>query len=154
VRKKLFAACATLGLVALGSVAAAAHGQDREPRFRYVAGTQDVHPDCIGAVELTERSLVFRCAPSTVEVPYDTIEIMQYRSDVSRRVRHMKLNWREEPPLDSGGKNRYFTIVYLTDGTRHAIILRVPSDEMRPYLAEIDLKAGRRVDVQRHEDYE
>ena len=144
-----------LACLVLASVRpAAAHDQDREPQFKYVAGTEDVHAGCTGSLELTEHSLVFRCAPYTVAVSYHSIELMQYRSGVSRRVRRLNLAWKLEPPVSIGGKNRYFAVVFRKGGARHAIILRVPSDEMRPYLAEIDLKTGRRVDVQRHEDYE
>jgi len=87
-------------------------------------------------------------------VPYDAIEIMQYRADVTRHVRRLKVQWRVTPPIGGGNKNRYFTLVYRTSGATHALVLEVPVEQMRPYLAEIDLKVGRRVDVQRHEDYE
>jgi len=109
---------------------------------------------CIGVLQLALDSMAFRCDPLTIAVPYDAIEIMQYRSDVTRHVRHLKVPWRVRPPTGGGNKNRYFTLVYRAAGTTHALVLEVPAEQMRPYLAEIDLKVGRRVDVQRHEDYE
>ncbi|HUI44046.1 MAG TPA: hypothetical protein VL523_18940 [Terriglobia bacterium] len=154
-RRRWRATAAALGLLVLVTARAApAADQAREPRFKYVGGTEDVLPGCTGTLQVTAEGLAFKCAQYTVDVPYDSIEIMQFRADVSRRIRKMKLNWRVEPPYGGGSKNRYFAVVYKKSGARYAIVLQVPSDEMRPYLAEIDLKAGRRVDVQRHEDYE
>lgn len=124
-------------------------------QFAYVGGTENILEHCTGTLQLTPESLAFRCAQYAVSIPYDNIEIMQYRHDVGRRVRKLKLKWKERPPRGGGGnKNRYFTVVYRASGAAHAVVLEVEPDEMRPYLAEIDLKAGRRVDVERHEDYE
>jgi hypothetical protein len=125
-----------------------------EPPFKYVGGTEDVAANCAGELRLTPSSLAFECAQHTVTVPYSAIEIMQYRSDLGRHVRRMKLKWKVSPPRGGGNKNRYFTLIYKAGGVRHAIVLEVVADDMRPYLAEIDLQAGRRVDVQRHEDYQ
>ena len=98
--------------------------------------------------------MAFRCAQYAVNIPYDGIQLMQYRAGVSREVLRMKLKWKVRPPYSAGSKNRYFTVVYRTSGIPHAIVLDIPSGGMLPYLAEIDLKVGRRVDVQQHEDYE
>jgi len=39
------------------------------------------------------------------------------------------------------------------DNAHHVLVLRVRPGVMRPYLAEIDLKAHRRVEVENLEDY-
>jgi hypothetical protein len=126
----------------------------REPQFTYVGGTENVLEGCSGTLQLTSEALGFECPPSTITIPYQSIQLMEYRANVSRDVRKLKLNWKMLPLERRSSKNRYFTVVYTISGTTHAIVLEVPPEEMLPYLAEIDLKAGRRVDVERHEEYE
>lgn len=125
-----------------------------QPQFKYAGGTEDVLFGCAGTLQINSSSLTYTCAQYSVDIPYSGIEIMQYRADVTRRVRKLKLKWHVYPPMGGGHINRYFTLVYRISGSTHVLVLEVPNDEMRPYLAEIDLKCGRRVDVQRHEDYE
>jgi hypothetical protein len=124
------------------------------PHFKYVGGTEDVVYGCGGSVQLTTASLTFRCDQRTVAIPYVAVSVMQYRPDISKKVRKMDLNWKLRPPHGGGKKNRYFTIVYSEDGTSHAVILEVAPDAMRPYLAEIDLKSGKRVEVRGYESYD
>jgi hypothetical protein len=66
----------------------------------------------------------------------------------------LKLNWKAKPRSGGSTRNHYFTIVFTGDGATHAIVLAVSPEVMRPYLAEIDLKAGHRVEVQSHEEYD
>lgn len=126
----------------------------REPQFTYVGGTENVLAGCSGRLQLTSEAIGFECAPYTITIPYESIRIMEYRANISRDVRKLKLNWKMLPLESRSSKNRYFTVVYTVAGATHAMVLEVPPEEMLPYLAEIDLKAGRRVDVERHEDYE
>ncbi|HEY6290168.1 MAG TPA: hypothetical protein VI455_01220 [Terriglobia bacterium] len=151
---RVLAAAFTWALLFLTGPLVAASDQAREPRFKYVGGTESVPGGCVGVLQLALDSMAFKCEPSTVTVPYGAIEIMQYRADVTRHVRRLKVRWWVDPPVGGGNKNRYFTLVYRASGATHAMVLEVPADQMRPYLAEIDLKVGRRVEVQRHEDYE
>lgn len=131
-----------------------ASNRTQEPKFKYAGGTEDVLAGCPGTLQLTNDSMTYSCAQRSVAIPYRAIETMQYRADVIRHVRKLRLKWRVVPPIGGGHNNRYFTLVYRVSGVTHVMVLEVPNDEMRPYLAEIDLKCGRRVDVQRHEDYE
>ena len=126
----------------------------QKPQFEYAGGTEDLPSACRGTLQLTSDSMIFTCPQHSIAIPYRALETMQYRADVTRRVRKMRLKWRLPPPMGGGHTNRYFTLVYRLSSAAHVVILQVPSDEMNPYLAEIDLKCGRRVDVQRHEDYE
>jgi len=125
-----------------------------QPQFKYAGGTEEIPPGCSGTLQLGTDSMTYSCTPHTAVVPYRAIETMQYRADVVRRVRKLKVKWRLVPPFGGGHVNRYFTLVYRVSSATHVLILEVPNDEMRPYLAEIDLKCGRRVDVERHEDYQ
>ena len=82
---------------------------------------------------------------------------MEYRQDISRKIRRMKVRWRVRPsyiaPIFGGKKNRFFTVVFAQDGATRVLVLRVGPEDMRPYLAEIDLKSGKRVEVQGYEQY-
>ncbi len=82
---------------------------------------------------------------------------MQYRSDVSTKVRRLKVRWKVQPNYQFkflyGKRNRFFSVVYRLGGATHVVVLQVSPEAMRPYLAEIDLKAEKRVEVQGYEDY-
>jgi hypothetical protein len=143
-----------LGLWSSAAQSLTITSKGQQPQFRYAGGTEDIPADCPGTLQLTNDSITYTCAQKPIAVPYRAIETMEYRDDVIRRVRKLKVKWQVVPPIGRARDNRYFTLVYRLSGVTHVMILDVTSDEMRPYLAEIDLKAGRRVDVQRHEDYE
>lgn len=88
-----------------------------------------------------------------MQIPYASIMVMEYRSRVSRNLRPMNLPWVFQPWGLRRKTNRYFTIVYMREGSKHALVLDVPPAAMRPYFAEIDLRSGRRVQVENHEKY-
>ena len=139
-------------LVLIASVAA--HGRKHASSFKYAGGTEDVASNCEGRVQVSENSLTFQCDDRLVTIPYSSISLMQYRPDVSPKIREMKLNWKVGPPHGRGNKNRFFSVLYNRDGTVHALILEAAPHIMQPYLAEIDLKAGKRVEVRGYEKYE
>jgi hypothetical protein len=127
------------------------------PQFRYAAGTESLSQGCEGNLELNSQGMTFKCSGGSVSAPYSSISLMQYRSDVSDKVRKMKVKWTVRPdfvtPLLGGKRNRFFTVVFRADGATRVLILRVPPAAMRPYLAEIDLKAEKRVEVESYEAY-
>ena len=150
----LLAACA-LGLLAAGVSLARHH--DSKPAFKYVGGTMAFPQQCQGNLEMNSNDMVFECGESSVRIPYSSIRFMQYRTNISRKVRRMKPHWKVDPQtaFQIGAKsNRYFTIVYKEKNERplDALVLAVSPDAMRPYLAEIDLRAGQRVEVQELND--
>ncbi len=128
--------------------------KSKELPFRYVGGTSGPSDACKGDLETSLEGLTFRCPTAAISVPYASITLMQYRADISRKVRKMKLRWRLRPPAGGGHENRFFTLVYNESGDRQGLVLEVSPKAMRPYLAEIDLRAGRRVEVQNHETYQ
>lgn len=145
-----------LGLVELMIVGhlAFAREKPKAPQFKYVGGTESLPEGCKGILELGSNALTFRCSAGSITVRYSSIRVMQYRPDVRREIRKMKLKWQVKPPYGGGGQNRYFAVVYGEQGTAHAMILEVLPEAMRPYLAEIDLKAGKRVQVKTEEPLE
>jgi len=139
-------------------------GRERErptpsgPQFKYVGGTEKLVPHCEGNLELGSTALTFRCPEGSITILYDSISQMQYRPDVSKKIWKMKLKWKMRPDVDSpivsSKHNRYFTVLYGTKAATQAMVLDVTPEAMRPYLAEIDLKAGKRVEVRSFEDYD
>jgi hypothetical protein len=126
----------------------------REAIFQYAGGTEKIEIDCAGKLEVTLEGLIFRCPAGSVDMPFSTITLMQFRPDVSPRVRKLKLKWTTYPSILIAGKqNRYFTVVCKKQGVTRVVVLRVDSLSMRPYLAEIELKSGKRVEVMPYEDY-
>jgi len=128
--------------------------QGKEAIFQYAGGTEKIEIDCAGKLEVTTDGLKFTCPGGVVDMPFSTITLMQFRPDVSPRVRNLKLKWRTYPSILIPGKqNRYFTVVCKKQGVTHVMVLRVDPLSMRPYLAEIELKSGKRVEVMPYEDY-
>ena len=137
-------------------LASAAFGneQTRDSVFQYAGGTERIEIDCAGKLEVTPEGLVFKCPSGSVDMPFSTITLMQFRPDVSQRVRKLRLKWSSYPSILIAGKqNRYFTVVCRKQGVTHVVVLRVDPLSMRPYLAEIELKSGKRVEVMPYEDY-
>jgi hypothetical protein len=148
-----------IGWLVLVALLLAVHGtsggeKPKEFPFRYVGGTLGPSDPCKGVLETSPTELTFRCPTVAITVPFTSIILMQYRADISRKVRKMKLRWHLQPPVGGGTENRYFTLIYNESGSRQGLVLEVSSQAMRPYLAEIDLRAGRRIDVQNHETYQ
>jgi hypothetical protein len=150
-----------LGSVLLAWVAAAVPaGARRKPQqplpppFEYAGGTEAVPASCAGNLEVSSDSLIFKCPPTTFNMPFAAISLMQYRSDVSYRVSKLEVHWKAFPPKQGGKQNRFFAIVYTQQAATHVIILQVAPQSMRPYLAEIELKSGKRVEVEGYEFYQ
>ena len=148
-----------VALVVVGAAGfASAARKHTHPPFKYEGGTENLPRSCEGIVQIGASALTFKCSGGSVSVPYESIKLMQYRTDVSKKIREMNIQWVVTPgspiPFVSGHKNKYFAVVYEMRGATRAIILGVPPDKMRPYLAEIDLKAGKRVEVEENEEYE
>lgn len=160
-RRATFAAAAILPAMILAGVTSGysqlLHHEEKpkEAVFKYAGGTEKIPDGCIGRLEVAPDNLDFACFQYDIAVPYSSIHIMEYRPNVSRRVWKLRPKWKVRPMGGGGGKlNRYFTVAFAQGGKTHVMVLEVLPDAMRPYLAEIDLKAGRRVEVMGYEDYE
>ena len=145
------------GLVALVSAPLFAAEQEPEPAFKYVGGTEILRAGCEGNLETSSTDMTFRCRSDAITIPYSSIAFMEYRSDLSRKVRRLKPKWKVRPeiwtPLFGRKRNRYFTVVFRAAETTRVVVLGVKSEDMRPYLAEIDLKSGIRIETQGYEKY-
>lgn len=121
--------------------------------FQYAGGTEKIEQDSAGILEVTSDGLVFRSTTGTLTMPFSTITFMEYRPDLSRRVRELKVKWIVTPEPGGGKRNRYFTVVSKAKGETRVVVLEVAPRSLRPYLAEIELKSGKRVDVMEYEEY-
>src|SRR5487761_1611391 len=141
---RISAAILGLGLIlALQGTAWSESKQDANV-FKYAGGTEKLPDGCTGELKLSDESMTFQCPGGSINALYSSIQLMQYRPDVSRQVRKMKLKWKVRHHGSGGKHNRFFTVVFTGGGRTHIMVLEVGPDEMRPYLAEIDLKAGKR----------
>lgn len=122
--------------------------------FTYAGGTAMFQGGCGGKLELTGTAMTFECPEGSVTVPYRSITRMEYRPKVSNSVRHLKLRWKVKPSGSGGKSNLFFTVLYRQDGATQALVLRVLPTEMRPYLAEIELNTGKRIDVSDYRGYD
>ena len=129
--------------------------QAKEAIFQYAGGSEKIEIDCAGKLEVSDSGLIFKCPGTSVDMPFSTITLMQFRPDISQSVRNLKLKRKTYYPsiLVAGKQNRFFTVVYKKQGATHVMVLRVDPLSMRPYLAEIELKSGKRVEVMPYEDY-
>jgi hypothetical protein len=143
--------CGLASLLVTGSAFGRGSG---ETPFKYEGGTEMIEQGCAGDLEVLPEALVFKCPAGSIEMPFSAITLLQYRPDISPRVRKMKINWKVRPGRGGGSHNKYL-IVLFQDAKKatHIAVLKVTPVEMRPYLAEIELKSGKRVHVMGHEDY-
>ena len=115
--------------------------------FFYAGGTGTFTTGCGGNLELTHISMTFRCPQGSVTIPYSSITLMQYRPKLSSQVRKMKLHWKVKPYGTSAKRNLLFTVLYKEGDATQALVLRVQPQNMRPYLAEIELNTRKRIEV-------
>jgi len=142
-------------LLSMGRLAGRA--EPPRPHFKYAGGTEKLSEGCEGNLELNQDELTFKCQKDSISISYSSITLMQYRSDISRKVHRMKVKWAFRPaepmPLLSPKQNRFFSVVYRVEGKPHIMVLKVRPEAMRPYLAELDLRAEKRVEVESYEEY-
>jgi hypothetical protein len=148
---------AGLTALLLAAIPAPARQEQLLTPFKYVGGTENVITGCEGQLELTPEGMTFRCSSGSINIPFHSVRHMEYRRNLSRKVRRAKLKWKVRPtiisPIFGGKRNRYFTVLFETENSTRAMVLDVHPQAMRPYLAEIDLKAGQRVEVEPSDDY-
>ncbi len=116
-----------------------------EPPFLYEAGTEKIDKGCGGKLEVLKEGFSFKCSAGTINVPFSSITLMQYRPDVSEEVLAMKIPWVIKPQPVRVRENKYFTIVSNEEGKLRVVVLRVDENNMRPYFAEIELQSGKSV---------
>jgi hypothetical protein len=164
-RQRFWRIRAVGALAAILAFAGTLTSRSKETRkFKYAGGMQSLLRDCSGGLELKTDALTFRCPDGTETIPYTSIMFMQYRPSLSPKVRKLNIRWEVSPaaalPIVSKKRNRFFVVIYSKPalpsgraGNPKGLVLEVAPETMQPYLAEIELKSGKRVEVFSHEDY-
>ena len=144
----------TLAVLLIGIGLGDGRARTNEPPFQYAGGTASIGQGCAGKLEVTTDALKFHCPRGSIDMPFSAITRMEYRPDLSPRVRKLRIEWKAVPRPGRGKENRYFTVVYTERALPQVIVLKVAPLSMRPYLAEIELKSGKRVEVMGYEEYQ
>lgn len=114
--------------------------------FMYMFGTEHIPQGCGGQLKVTETHLLYQCEQLSVTIPYHAITQMEFRPQVSKQIRKMKLAWVTKPTSIRSKHAGFFSVLYSQKGRTHVIIMKVSEDTLRPYMAEIDLKTGRSIE--------
>lgn len=117
------------------------------PAFIYSGGTETMPYDCGGQLDVSSTAMTFRCSAGSITIPFRSITHMEYRPELSKAVRKMKLQWKIKPSGSGRKKNLFFTVLFRKDRRIHAAVFMVQPDEMRPYLALLELDTGKRIQV-------
>lgn len=115
----------------------------------YLGGTlASLNPRTMGWLVTTDPdSLVFQSRRSTIRVPYERINQLEYGLKVDRRVLEAVLL----SPLLVLTKKRdhYVTVGFeLEDGQQQALLFRVEKGDVRALLVSLEARTGRRVSYQ------
>ncbi len=147
-QRKLFLLLSVVSLLAASSAFGLISADAGKPSFFvYAGGTEHIQYGCQGQLEVTSSSMIFRYTHGSVTIPYHSITHMEYRPKLSRTVNAMKLGWVAKPDESGRNKNLFFTVLYLENHRTHALVLKVSPDEMRPYLAVLEIHTGMRIHV-------
>jgi hypothetical protein len=106
---------------------------------------------CDGRLELTGgEALAFRCAKAALRIPYRQVNTLEYGQKAGRRYAAALLV--SPVLLLSKARKHFVTIGYLDEsGRQQAIVWQVHKNDIRPALAGLEAKTGRRVEYQDEE---
>jgi hypothetical protein len=99
-------------------------------------------------LDLTDTAdLVFFCGKAEFRAPYSRIETVEYGQLVSRRYAAAVLI---SPILLLSKERRHYVTLGFLDGRgdRQAVVFRVDKSDIRPLLAALEARTGRRIEYQ------
>ncbi|HXN49403.1 MAG TPA: hypothetical protein VN893_22305 [Bryobacteraceae bacterium] len=133
-------------VVALGPAPVRAGG--RGDRVEYVGGTiVELPKSASGLIDITgDRYFHFETRSAIVEVPYQSINVLEYGENVGPRY-YLAFS----PPMFLLSKKRthFLTIGYEDDnGRQQALVFRVGKGDIRALLACLEARTGRKVEYQ------
>jgi hypothetical protein len=140
--------------VALGSLVLALSVTAAEPgvKVQFVGGTlSGVSPKSGIRLDLTSaESLQVQCGKSSMQIPYQRINTIEYGQNVSRRYAEAVLL---SPVFLLAKSHKHFVTVGFMDaeGKQQALVVRVGKGEIRSMLAALEARTGRRVEYQDQE---
>jgi hypothetical protein len=141
-------------VAAIGSAPMPAGGPGE--RVEYVGGTVAELPrSSVGVINITgDQYFRFETRRAIVEVPYESINVLEYGQDVSRRyVLGASLSLLAGPMVLMSKKRAHFlTVGYADDRDRQqALVFRVGKGDIRVLLASLEARTGRKVEYQDNE---
>jgi hypothetical protein len=134
-------------LLCVGALAAAESGIKAE----YIGGTLEIPAKSKVTVDLTGTDkLILRSGSRAIEAPFAKVRTLEYGQTVGRRYAEAIII----SPLFLLSKSRkhFVTIGYEDAQLRpQAIVLRVDKGDIRPFLASLEARTGRRIEYQDNE---
>jgi len=125
---------------------------ERGFKTQYVGGTvPDIPLKSDAVIYLaTADSLRLDCGKSSLAIPYQKIESLEYGQNVSRRYAAAVLI--SPILLLSKSRKHYVTVGYVdSQENQQALVLRVDKGDIRSLLAALEARTGRRVEYQDEE---
>ena len=135
--------------VAVALALATSWAADKGVRAEVVGGTLDGLPKKADARLdfMSADDLAVRCGKSEVRIPYNSIQVVEYGQRVGRRYAAAILI--SPVFLLSKARKHYLTIEFQgRDGKQQALVFRVDKNDIRPALASIEARTGRRIEYQ------
>jgi hypothetical protein len=121
---------------------------ERGDRVEYVGGTIPGLRKSGGFIDLTgTQCFRFEAGPAKLEVPYDSINLLEYGQNVNRRY---LLAVAVSPLLLLSKKRKHFLTVGYTDdqGRQQALVFQVDKSHIRQAIVSLEAKTGRKVAYQ------
>jgi len=118
-------------------------------RAQFVGSTlEEIPAKTEGDINFTGgESLVVHVKKTVLRIPYDRIDTIEYGQRVSRRFAEAVVI--SPLLLLSKSRKHYVSLTYRDEtGRRQAIVFRVDKDDVRPVLAGLETKTGRKVEYQ------
>ncbi len=129
--------------------AAAAFSAHHGARAEYIGGTRpEFANNASGTLQaIDEQYFVFYGKKTSVRVPYERINLLEYGQKVDRRYAMAVLI---SPVFVLSKKRQHFLTVGYTDeaGREQALIFKVEKSEIRAMLVSLEARTGRRVEFQ------
>ena len=136
-----------LMLFAAGPVLAGTDGS----RVEYVGGTLQIKDKCGGAISSSDgHSLAVRLKSTSLSVPYDRINMLEYGQKVNREYVAAVLI---SPIFLLAKKRQHFLTVGFVDesGKQQAMVFRVNKHDIRSVLVSLEARTGRKIVYQDEE---
>jgi hypothetical protein len=121
-------------------------------KAEYIGGTlAGISPKSSARLDLTSPdALIFRCGSAELRIDYERINEIEYGQNVSRRYAEAILI---SPVLLLSKSRKHFVTIGYEDlaGHQQALVFRVAKGDIRPALASLEARTGRRIEYQDEE---
>ena len=136
-------------LLAASLAVAPARAEPVGARVEYVGGTLSaLSANTEGRLRTTDpRYLSVAARGTEIRIPYEDINLLEYGQNASRRY---VLALTISPILLLSKSRRHFLTIGYQDpeGRQQALVFRVHKDDLRPLLASLEARTGRKVEYQ------